>query len=182
MTPTTDLIKCTAISGALWLSGKMAAQALVTVPTLLKSKGKSKVSSKTPVQIWRHIYQAGHVHSPPIAAFTSTAFAYLCWDVHSQHTGSQVQTLLYGTAALLVIGIVPYTRISMSRVNAELFSRNMAEEEEEKTKDEGKDAKGKQDGRTHESLVREWGLLTGVRSLLPLTGGLLGFVAAIRYE
>ncbi|KAF9889869.1 hypothetical protein FE257_006959 [Aspergillus nanangensis] len=173
-----SVIKITAITGALWLSGKMAAQAFVTVPALLQSASQDGLPSRTILQIWRRVYAAGHAHSPQIAALTSTSFVYLSWNASGQGVPTRVPMLLYAGAASLVVGIIPYSVTFMHQTN----SRLLAEDAPGGSDSDGQSSKGVSDDTSILELVKTWGSLAAIRSLMPLTGGIMGLFAAVHLE
>ena len=77
---------------------------------------------------------------------------------------------LYGTAALLTIGIVPWTLLVMSETNRKLIA---------KAGEKG-DLKGSGVGDEEvRGLLRKWTTLNGIRSVLPLLGSAVGMVAVL---
>lgn len=77
---------------------------------------------------------------------------------------------LFWVAAALTVGIVPYTLILMKSTNDKLhrFAKK-AEKEELSTYEIGES----------EQLLKRWGTLNAVRSLLPLTGAILAGVVVL---
>lgn len=75
-------------------------------------------------------------------------------------------TQLYGLAAALAIGIVPFTIIFMSSTNNKLFGE---------AAQRGKGISAYDDG--FAVLIERWKTLNFVRSLLPLLGGIVSLVA-----
>lgn len=130
------------------------------------------------LQVWRRVYETGHSHSPQIAAITSTGFAYLAWYSRGQRS-SRPAALLYSIAALSVVGIVPYTLVFMRSTNDQLLTRASGEHSEAtdvlgSEKKRPGAASGQQ---STEDLLQNWGILAGIRGLLPLTGGVMGLLA-----
>lgn len=76
---------------------------------------------------------------------------------------------LYGLAAILTIGIVPYTLVAMNATNQKLLVKA---EEKVGAKDVVKDEEVG-------ALLRKWTTLNGVRSMLPLVGTAAGFLAML---
>jgi hypothetical protein len=77
---------------------------------------------------------------------------------------------LYGTAALLTIGIVPWTILAMNETNRKLTAKA-----QEKV---GMKGSGVRDEDVH-GLLRKWTTLNGIRSVLPLLGGVVAMVAVL---
>ncbi|KAJ5810981.1 hypothetical protein N7447_010497 [Penicillium robsamsonii] len=120
------------------------------------------------------MYQRGHAHSPKIAVVTSGAFAYLAWCTNRTNV-TRAPMLLFGTAASLVTGVVPFTLLFMRQTNNALMERAADEEI-------SPDAPvPRPDQKTSEQLLAQWATLTGIRGLLPLAGGILGLVAVINH-
>jgi hypothetical protein len=153
------------------LTGKTIAHGLVTVPALLLARSEDGLSSGAILKVWRRMYQRGHAHSPKIAILTSSAFTYLAWRA-SQTTGGRVPMLLFGTAASLVTGIVPFTLVFMLPINDALMVRTAE-------KDISSDPPEKPEQKTTEEVLTRWAVLSGIRSLLPLAGGVLGLLAVL---
>lgn len=192
-----NLVKIAAISGALWLSGKylnklpeipisftdasagkMSAQAFVTVPALLQSKAKDGIPSTVIMKIWRQVYEAGHGHSPQIAIFTSAGFGFLGWSAHSSARASRTPTLFYTAASLLVVGIIPFTLVFMRPVNQECAARAAKNDVPESLTPSSEHHKcDLSEQRATEDILASWARMAGVRSMLPLAGGLLGLLA-----
>jgi len=82
--------------------------------------------------------------------------------------------MLYGLAAILTMGIAPFTVLVMSGTNERLIGLSEG-------KGDGVRGKEKEDvqGREVRGLLEGWSRLNGVRSLLPLAGGLVGVFAAL---
>ena len=78
---------------------------------------------------------------------------------------------LYGAAALLTIGIVPWTLLAMDRTNRKLIAK--AEDD-----GEGGAAIVVQDAEV-EGLLKKWGVLNGARSLFPLAGSVVAMIAVL---
>ncbi|KIX07457.1 uncharacterized protein Z518_02110 [Rhinocladiella mackenziei CBS 650.93] len=167
-------VKCVGVTGAMWLGekGNIAALSLMAVPALRLSKANDGVSSTSLVKQWRYIYEAGKSQNPPIAAATAAAFIYLAWSVRRIAPRSQIP-LYYGSAAVLTLGIVPFTLMVMSPTNNRLIQHS------ETMSMEGSAAPSRARDDEIDQLIAKWNTLNGVRSLLPLAGGILGLVASL---
>lgn len=168
------------ITGAAWVSGEcnkewfshllfvadpgpgnIAALSMNTMPALLAACREYNVPVDLLVRQWSKIYEAGKTQNPPIAAVASAAFLYLAY--------SGRRPRLYATAAVLTLGIVPYTLVAMGSTNAALLAVAHAPE---RVSDSAAAA-------DHAPLVRRWVLLNAIRSLLPLAGSLVGIAAVL---
>lgn len=151
-------------------TGNIATLSLTSVPALLQSGSNDSVPSAILVKQWRYTFEKGKSQNPPVAAATAAAFAYLAWSVRS---GSPLRSLapknsiqLYCTAAILTMGIVPYTIVAMSSTNNRLLAKSEATEETLV------DVEAKE-------LLQRWTFLNGVRSSLPLAGAITGLIAVL---
>ncbi|PVH82444.1 DUF1772-domain-containing protein [Cadophora sp. DSE1049] len=171
------------LGGAAWLSGNIASLSLITIPTLLNSHTQSqsqpsspssKTSPLTPHTIalqWRQTYELGKSQNRPISLAIASSFAFLAFKASSA-AGPRNQVMLYGLAAVLTMGIAPFTALVMSGTNERLIGMSEGK---------GVGMSGKEDveGKEVRGMLEGWGRLNGVRSLLPLLGGVVGVVAAL---
>lgn len=93
---------------------------------------------------------------PKIAITTALSYTYAAYGTRGQSTSK-----IYLAAAGLVVSIIPFTILFMSPTNTALL-------------DAAKGATSLSVGQVSD-LITKWGYLNLARSLLPLTGGLLGF-------
>ncbi|OJK00162.1 hypothetical protein ASPACDRAFT_118139 [Aspergillus aculeatus ATCC 16872] len=181
-------------TGAAWLSGTIASQSLITIPALLSPDPDPDPThqiprtSPTALKIWKRISTASTTQNAPVAAGTAAAFVYLAWTVARAVEPPQLLQFLsssssssyaspgrwYAAAAVLTVGVVPFTGVVMRGTDCELM-RLVGEGEgtaaaEEKAEEEAERTSG---------LLKRWAVLNAVRSLLPLVGGLCGFAAAV---
>jgi hypothetical protein len=158
--------------------GNIAALSLISVPALIRSKSRDHVPSTTLAKQWRYIFESGKSQNPPIAAITASAFAYLAWSVRSggmyHHMVPKMSMQLYCAAAILTLGIVPFTIVAMRPTNNKLIEKA---ETSSKQTDTSPLAQSNED--EIDNLIAKWKSLNGIRSLLPLLGGILGLGAAL---
>ena len=181
--------KCIGVTGALWLGGErsnpgtttfaeyagkgnIAALSLIAVPALCLSKVNGGIPSSTLVKQWKYIYETGKSQNPPIAAASAAAFFYVAWLARRIAPKSQIP-LYYGTAAVLTLGIVPFTLLAMSPTNNRLMKHS------EGVSMEGSAALSQARDDEIDQLLTKWSILNGIRSLLPLAGGILGLVTSL---
>lgn len=154
------------------LVGNIAALSMNAAPALLRARHESQLSTTSMVKLWKNLFESGKSQNPPIAALTASAFFYLAWSVRAGsplfRQASRNATTLYCSAAIMTLGIVPYTIAFMSDTNNALLAKNKLEIEP------STEASAEIDG-----LVSKWISLNGFRSLLPLAGGLVGIFAAL---
>lgn len=122
------------------------------------------------VKQWRAMFENGKAQNPPIAVMTASAFLYLAWVSRPKSKFRGLfrrpgSASLYLSAALLTVGIVPWTVITMTKTNNSLIAIAEA-------------AKTPVVGEVPELLERGTSL-NGVRSCFPLLGGALGLFAIL---
>lgn len=160
-------------------TGNLAALSFISAPALIRSREQDNVSSQTLARQWKYTLEAGVALNPPVAAASTFLFGYLAWSVRTGTSMSLLlsknSTRLYSLAAVLTIGIVPYTISVMSTTNNRLLA--MADQGSG-SGDAGEPAKIK-DNEVVELLTR-WKYLNAIRSLLPLIGGAAAFGAILQ--
>ncbi|PYI35345.1 DUF1772-domain-containing protein [Aspergillus indologenus CBS 114.80] len=165
------LAQAIGFSGAAWLSGNIAALSLIAVPAVVETQKDTTLPSSVVVKLWWGFYEKGKTQNPPIAAATASAFLYLAWSVRAGgplfRSAAYNRAGLYTAAAVLTLGIVPYTILTMRPTNNALIAlaqslKDLTAADETRSRD----------------LLAKWTLLNGIRGLLPLAGAMLGMVAA----
>lgn len=140
-------------------------------PSILGSLREDKIPPAVPIKQWRSIFETGKTQNPPVAAISAAAFLYLAWSVRPGaqlfRASSPRCHLLYSTAAVLTVSIVPFTIAVMSKTNNALLAKAAGERP------------GSSEATSSEvqTLIEKWITLNGIRSLLPLAGGLVGMLA-----
>lgn len=142
---------------------------MIAIPALQRSTMHDGVSSNTLTKQWRQIFEAGKAQNPPVAAVAACGFAYLSWSSRSK-SASRISFLrnaasLYSAAAVLTLGIVPFTILTMRNTNNALCRASEAKQDASIDNVEAR------------MLTSKWIQLNAVRSCLPLAGGILGVVA-----
>lgn len=148
-------------------TGNIAALSLIAVPALTNARDEKSVPPGTVVKLWNKIYDAGKSQNPPVAATTAAAFLYLAWSVHPGSPTTYNLAGLYTAAAVLTVSIVPYTILTMRPTNNALIK--LAKSRGELTSTEVAQSN---------DLLGRWVVLNGIRSLLPLLGGVVATTAA----
>lgn len=110
------------------------------------------------------MFSRGKAQNPPIAAVTAASFSYLAWTLRSVR-GNKAG--LYGVAAVMTVGVVPWTLLLMNSTNQRLIAKA----------DSATVEKG--DEKEVEDLLKKWGTLNGLRSLLPLVGSAAAVFAVL---
>ncbi|GIJ90427.1 hypothetical protein Asppvi_009381 [Aspergillus pseudoviridinutans] len=159
-------------TGAAWLSGNIAALSMNAVPSLLRAQKETNIPLTATAKQWRGLYEAGKAQNPPVAALTAAAFVYLALSSRSAAPLFRAvpcsRAGLYTTAAILTIGIVPFTIVAMSKTNDALL------------KVAGSDGGSSVASDAEiEGLLHDWVSLNRVRSFLPLLGSLTAIAAAL---
>lgn len=151
--------------------GNIATLSLISIPALQRSALEDGVSALTLAKQWRQNFEAGKAQNPPVAAVIASAFAYLAWSARSGRAFHKFfprnATIWYSTAAVLTLGIVPYTILAMTKTNNALIQASNAKPGE------------KVDDLEARALTSKWIQLNAVRSCLPLAGGIVALVAAL---
>lgn len=132
------------------------------------------------VKQWQQIYESGKRQNPPIAFLTATSFVYL--SVLSSRNKSAPLLVFggapysragfYASAALLTLGIVPFTLIAMTSTNDALIRMSEAQ-------NQGAPAGAAASDAETEKLLRDWVSLNQMRGVLPLIGSLTGLAAVL---
>jgi len=141
---------------------------------LSKSQKQDSVPAGHLVRQWKYIFDDGKVQNPSLAAIAGASFAYLAWSVRSGTALSLIvpknSFQIYSAAAFLTFGMIPYTMIFMLPTNNKLMAKA----------EQVAGAKGAvaADDKEIIELLRKWSFLSGIRSLVPLLGGVVS-VAAI---
>ncbi|KAI9369641.1 hypothetical protein BJX61DRAFT_134372 [Aspergillus egyptiacus] len=165
------------LTGAAWLSGNIATYSLSAIPALLKSHRDHSTPYSVLVRQWRDMYNAGKAQNPPIAAVTAAAFAFLAWAVPRSPAGSVLASehagWLFGVAAGLTVGIVPWTLAVMGGVNKRLMEIAAGESGEKVDLEVGEAGREVE----IEGLLVRWMALNAVRGVLPAVGAAVGLLA-----
>ena len=135
--------------------------ATMTMPVLVETSASSRLL----LQQWQGIFDRGHVQGPGLAVTTALTYGYVAW----MHAAAGTSWKPFVLAAVLTLGIVPYTLVFMARVNNSLFDAV-------KQSNSGKEAIEKQHA---QKLITLWTAHHAGRSLLPLAGAGTGLLAML---
>ncbi|EAW10392.1 DUF1772 domain-containing protein [Aspergillus clavatus NRRL 1] len=159
------------LTGAAWLSGNIFVYSIGFTPSILQALHENNIPPATAAKLWQNAYARGKAQNPPLAAATAAAFLYLAWSVREGTALSllapQGSTVLYSAAAVLTVGIVPYTLAFMMGTNHELEAKAESKVGAELP------------AREVEPLLNRWEALNVIRGVFPLVAGVLGLVAAL---
>ncbi|OJD12193.1 hypothetical protein AJ78_07167 [Emergomyces pasteurianus Ep9510] len=165
------------LTGAAWLSGNIASFSLIVAPSFLTSAQENNLAPSTLAKLWKNVYHLGARQNPPISLCTALSFFYLAWSARSGTTlfreTAENTASLYCAAGALVVAVVPFTVLAMTKTNSALLENAKLVEAEPATVKAGAREQT-------EHLIRRWIKLNGVRSLFPLTAALVGMYAALR--
>ncbi|PYI28937.1 DUF1772-domain-containing protein [Aspergillus indologenus CBS 114.80] len=168
-TPSFAIAQAVGLTGAAWLSGNIFSLSLMGVPPLIEAHHTEQIPLSTVVKQWRAIYTYGAQRAPLIALSTASTFLYLAWSVRESTPLSLItarhSSKVYGLAAGLTLGIVPFTRLAMKKTNDRLSQWATVQTEAEWTPEADAEVEG---------LLWKWTWLNAARSVLPLLGGLVG--------
>ncbi|THU85091.1 DUF1772-domain-containing protein [Dendrothele bispora CBS 962.96] len=154
------IVQALGIAGSAFVSGSILSISFITTPALLDYP--SQLASQ-----WSDVYTRGSRIMPPLALLSSSMLAYSSYAL-SNHGVDATKPKLYALAALLTIGIVPYTFGVMWNTNNKLKARN--------------DEIGVMDKayvQETAELAKKWNWLNAGRGALPLMGSLVGIVALV---
>lgn len=108
-------------------AGNITALSLITVPALEQTRSDDGVPAAALARQWLYVYNRGKTQNPPIALVAAGSLGYLAW---TSKAGSAIQqgvlrspVKLYSIAAILTIGIVPYTIVFMAWTNSSIESK-----------------------------------------------------------
>ncbi|KAF9887102.1 hypothetical protein FE257_010596 [Aspergillus nanangensis] len=159
------------LSGSAWLSGNIVTYSMATVPAILHTVHHDGLPLSLAVKTWRNAYELGKAQNPKIAAVTAASFLYCAWAVRAGTSLAPLtprnSPLLYGVAAVLTVGIVPWTLGVMMPTNNRLLA-----------KADSKGELSQQSCAEVEPLLQKWIKLNVVRGLLPFLGAISGVIAA----
>ncbi|KAL2825351.1 hypothetical protein BDW59DRAFT_146448 [Aspergillus cavernicola] len=173
MSPTIGFRMAQAIgfTGAAWLSGNIAAFSMNAVPSLLRSRKETNLPLTVLAKQWRKMYETGRRQNPPIALVTAAAFVYLAMSSPSSPPLFRAVPFsrvgLYISAAVLTLGIVPFTAIAMGNTNNTLIKVSESRGEGAAVADA-----------EVEGLLLDWVAMNRIRSLFPLVASLIGIATA----
>lgn len=155
----------------MWWLGNIAALSLNAIPALKSTVEENDVQAQKAAKQWKQAFESGKSQNPPVAISASAAFIYLAWQSNSSiQQVANMKLQLYTAAALLTIGIIPFTLIFMNTTNRKLSI--FAQEATRSVPTDKLSSKVKK-------LLAEWQLLNGIRSMLPLLGGAAACMATL---
>jgi Anthrone oxygenase len=157
------------------VEGNIEGLSLNSVPALSQSQKQDSVPAGYLTRQWLYIYDAGKIQNPSVAVIAGSSFSYLAWSVRS---GTALSLLVpansfrvYTTAALLTFGMIPFTAVFMLPTNNKLMAKA----------EQAAAAKGAvvENDKEVVELLEKWSVLSGIRGLLPLLGGVVSLAAIL---
>ncbi|KAJ5219133.1 uncharacterized protein N7498_001232 [Penicillium cinerascens] len=197
----TDIVVAQMIGtlGCGYVAGGMMGLSLVTIPVLViparhPSTGARKTSGTSAAHLshqWLNAYNRGLSIYPPTAAVSSLANAYLAWVLRDAPAPTAVNYSwgsIYATAAVITMGIMPWTFLVMWPTNTKLMAHAarddaaLAEGTKGMVVNEQEKAKRARDDQDVPALVEKWGELNFYRSLFVVAGAVIGFCGVVWME
>jgi hypothetical protein len=123
---------------------------------------------------WKYVYNYGHDQNIPLICTASACLAYSTWSAARGVALGAIRegsSLLWAASMVSTLSIIPFTIIFMVPTNNRLHE---LADEAIRTKDNAAASAGEV-GR----LIKKWTRLNGIRSLLPLVGGIVAFFASV---
>ncbi|KAI4159434.1 MAG: hypothetical protein LQ342_006604 [Letrouitia transgressa] len=148
--------QATAVVTGAFLSGVMMSLSVIAVPVLLDTNTQASQL----FQQWARIYHYGHLALPTLAIVVFFLYTYVSFNKRSAKQPWAGLAL----AGVTTLGVMPFTFIFMIPRNNELFRLESASKIDPSVK-------GIIEAR---ELVVKWSWLHFTRSLLPLTGAIIG--------
>lgn len=119
----------------------------------------------------------GIAYGPPFALASCLSLGYVAYD---SYTSSSADWMIYAFSALTIVGIVPFTKLTMDEINATLIAEGgvvdggsnvlMAK----KTKAKGLEEKEVRD------FVKRWRFWNLMRMIMPFVGTAMGLWTALK--
>jgi hypothetical protein len=135
----------------------------LAIPAILRSPNKTLQA-----QQWRSIYNQGIYFGPPLALLSCANFIYLAYSASSR--GDTNAWRGFATAAAIGIAVIPFTAATLLGINGQLVKASERQEGEGDGLDEG----------SVRDLLERWAWINGLRSLAPLTAGVVGLWTAVK--
>lgn len=143
------------------------------VPGVLQVHREEKGPVTSLAKQWEAFFDTGKKQGPMVAVAVASSFSYLAWSARSSAhlfgPAARTASLLYGGAAIMTIGIIPYTLAFMNKTNLALKAVANSTPTPNKPSVSSVEC---------ERLMEKWQMLNGFRSMLPLGGAIIGVFAA----
>ncbi|KAH8899427.1 DUF1772-domain-containing protein [Thozetella sp. PMI_491] len=142
------------ILGSTWITGGIMNMSTLAIPALLAAT----LPPQAVATQWNFLFERGKATMPPTAVASLLGYAYLAYDAHARGQGWKG----YAAAGLLTVSIVPFTLIVLDPTNRALTA--VANGSIKLLGEEGTKV-----------LLQKWARINFFRSLLTLSGSLIGF-------
>lgn len=125
---------------------------------------------------WRIMYDVGIAYGPPLALISCLGLGYVAYDSYNLNSADW---MIYAFSALSIVGIVPFTKITMDNINATLIAEGGVEGGGNLLAAKKTEAKrlGEKEVR---ALVERWWFWNGMRMVMPLVGTAMGLWTALK--
>lgn len=150
--------------------GFLFALSYISIPAILKTPGIPEV---TLVTLWRYVYFRGFHISPFLAVFSGICSITSSYATVNKNTANRLIL-----AGLFMIGVVPYTLITVSPTNRILMAREKLLIERSYAETNESVTATSLEGETMEDsrrLVNKWARLNYIRAALPAVGAVLAW-------
>lgn len=125
---------------------------------------------------WRTIYDVGIAYGPPFALTSCLSLGYVAYD---SYASSSTDWMIYAFSALTVVGIVPFTKLTMDEINATLIAEGGVHGGSNVLMAKQTMAKGLEEKEIRE-LVGRWRFWNLIRMIMPLVGTVMGLWTALK--
>ncbi|KAH7183935.1 hypothetical protein BKA60DRAFT_687482 [Fusarium oxysporum] len=164
------------LGGATWLSGNIASLSIFSAPALERSLKQDLVSPTAVARQWKHTLEGGKAN-PPAAAAISAALAFCAWsvpvEVPMNYLFPKAGFGLFGVASFLAFSIIPFTVFTILPINRRIV------ELADQPFDPKAGTNSALDKAELGSLLRRWGTLNWIRSMLLLSGSVAALMAGL---
>lgn len=141
----------------------MMSLSTIVVPVLLDTDTKSIQLARQ----WAHLYHYGGLYMPAMSVAATSLYVSVALR---KCVSARKQRLLYTTAGMATITIVPFTLLMMVPINSALLRLEVL----------ASAAASVPDLSVVQELVVRWAWLHAVRSAFPLVGAVLGLLGVLR--
>lgn len=119
---------------------------------------------------WKTMFDRGKIINPGLSVVSAISYGFLSYKLY--RTLHHPKAEMYALSAILILGILPWTRLVMWPTNSALFEKydqmkNLSVQEEATEV-------GLAKGDSTKELVDKWGAFNLGRGLFPLAGAVLG--------
>ena len=125
---------------------------------------------------WRTVHDAGIAYGPPLALVSSLSLGYVGYDAY---VAGSADWTAYAFSALMTVGIVPFTKVTMDGINAALIAEGGEGVGRGVLAAREKEARGLGE-REVRGLVGRWRFWNWARMMMPVVGTAVGVWTALK--